>query len=556
MAFALSSPPTITTVLFIALSIVAFAVRRRQVSQAQPSANKLSEPNADRPVSEAARRLIEDLSSALPDNTILPTDVEAFEKSINTHWAKQECEVVPSCIIRPRTTAQLSTAITILKREYDERKKNNLDGGNADAAGLFAIRSGGHSPVARSASIEDGVLIDMSHLSDMTSSEDGSSVTIGAGARWGKVYEVLEAKHLTVAGGRNSAVGVGGLVLGGNYEIVLASGSIATASATTNPDLWRALKGGGNNFGVVTRFTARSFPSDSIWSGFLYMPSGQSAKVLFAFHDFVNRANPNEPSAGYDNHASGPIACFTYLQQLGVQAIAVNLVYTKAPENARKWPACWEKSSFKPLWRLWSTCKERSLSNACDEMNALNPPGRRQTFATTTIKNDPATIQATHDAYKNAIAPIKLARIEGMSWTLVLQPILPDWMHKGDANPLGLRDTVDGPLVLVSFTVNWAKRQDDGLVEKLTREAIEQIDAFAAANGTAHRYRYMNYCGSWQKPFQGYGEDNLKFLQDTSEKYDPDGLFQHACVGGFKLGMADGKGIRHCRERGKEDGTG
>jgi hypothetical protein len=53
------------------------------------------------------------------------------------------------------------------------------------------------------------------------------------------------------------------------YELVLESGSITTASASTNPDFWRVLKGGSNHFGIVTRFTARSFPSTKMWSGFL-----------------------------------------------------------------------------------------------------------------------------------------------------------------------------------------------------------------------------------------------------------------------------------------------
>lgn len=238
---------------------------------------------------------------------------------------------------------------------------------------------------------------------------------------------------------------------------------------------------------------------------------------------------------GYDSHASGPIACFTYLQKLGIQAIAVNLVCTKSLDNPREWPKCWKESSFKPLWRLWSMCKVRSLGSACDEMNTLNPPGRRQAFGTTTIKNDPATIQAAYNTYNSAITSIKRANIEGMSWTLVLQPILPDWVNKGDANPLGLHDMVNEPLVLINFTVNWEKCQDDELVEKLTRESIERINAFAAGHGTAHRYRYMNYCGSWQRPFESYGEENLEFLQNTSRRYDPDRLFQRGCVGGFKL---------------------
>jgi FAD/FMN-containing dehydrogenase len=559
------------------LLIIIAGMLRRKASKPVAGHQKASERISTRRAPKAAQQLIKRLSSAVPDDIILPTDVEAFGKSMNNYWAQQECEVVPACIVRPGTIDRLSTAITILKREYDERRMTIQNSDKSNTRGLFAIRSGGHSPVARSASIEDGVLIDMSHFSDVTPSEDGSSVTIGTGARWGKVYEVLKKMNLAVAGGRNSAVGVGGLILGGesnassstmmgtnpylnvggisffsqryglvcsnilSYDIVLASGSITTASASTNPDLWQALKGGGNNFGIVTYITIRSFPATNIWSGFLYMPSGRAPKVLAAFHEFVSKANPHDPSTSYDAYASGPIACFTYLQNLGIQAIAVNLVYTKPPEHPRKWPDCWKHSSFRSIWRLWSTCKVRTLSSACDEMNALNPPGRRQVFGTTTIKNDPATIQAAYQAYRDTIATIKRARIDGMSWTLVLQPIVPDWVHKGDTNSLGLHDTMDGPLVLVSFTVNWIKREHDEVVGEITREAIDQIDAFAAANGTGHRYRYLNYCGSWQRPFEGYGEENVELLQDVSRKYDQDGLFQHGCVGGFKLNIVDVK---------------
>ena len=241
----------------------------------------------------------------------------------------------------------------------------------------------------------------------------------------------------------------------------------------------------------------------------------------------------------YDNHAAGPIACFSYIQTLGVQAIAVNLVYTKSPEN-KKWPACWRTSSFGSLWRLWSTCKVRTLTSATDEMNALNPPGRRQVFATTTIKNDPTTLAAAHAVYCDAIASIRRVNVKGLVWTLVLQPLLPDWVRKGDANPLGLHDYTHEPLVIVSFTVNWDERRDDEIIKTTTRRAVEQIDAVAAANKTGHRYRYLNYCAEWQRPFEGYGEENWRFLQGVSRKYDPEGLFQRGCVGGFKLDVMNG----------------
>lgn len=321
-----------------------------------------------------------------------------------------------------------------------------------------------------------------------------------------------------------------------SYEVVLASGNATTASASSNPDLWRALKGGANNFGIVTRFTARSFPSTKIWSGFLYMPAFQAAKVLAAFHEFVSRADARTT---YDDHAAGPLVCFSYIPKLRMQAISVNIVYTKLPEDEQRWPTCWRRSSFSSLWRLWSTCKVRSLTSATDEMNALNPPGRRQLFANTTILNDRTTISAAHTAYCDAIASIRRVNVKGLLWTVVLQPLLSDWISKGDANPLGLHDCTHESLVIVSFTVNWDEPQDDDFIKTITRRTVEQIDAFAMANGTGHPYRYLNYCADWQQPFVGYGEENWRFLQGVSRKYDPAGLFQKGCVGGFKLGIVD-----------------
>ena len=269
------------------------------------------------------------------------------------------------------------------------------------------------------------------------------------------------------------------------------------------------------------------------------MPAFHATKVLSAFHEWLNRADPSDPSTPYDNYAAGPIACFSYIQKIRLQAISVNLVYTKSPENEKEWPACWSTSSFKSLWRLWSTCKVRTLTSATDEMNALNPPGRLQVFATTTIKNDPSTLVATHAAYCDAIASINRVNVKGLLWTLVLQPLLPDWARKGDPNPLGLHDCTDDPLVIVSFTVNWDNYRDDEFVKTTTRRVVEQIDAVAAANKTGHRYRYLNYCAEWQRPFEGYGKENWRFLQGVSRRYDPQGLFQRGCRGGFKLDVMD-----------------
>lgn len=151
-----------------------------------------------------------------------------------------------------------------------------------------------------------------------------------------------------------------------SYEIVLANGTIATASESTNPGLWRALKGGSNNFGIVTRFVARSFPSADVWSGFLYMTASRAGQLIQAFYNYA------QADAGiYDKYAAGPLVCFSYVQKLGIQVIATNLVYTK-PEP---WPACW--ADFKAIGRLWSTVKVRSLTSATNELAMSSPAGLR-----------------------------------------------------------------------------------------------------------------------------------------------------------------------------------
>lgn len=156
--------------------------------------------------------LIARLVSALPDSVILPETAEAFKQATSVYWAQQEREAVPACVLQPKSVEQLCTAVRILKEEYDELAAR---GNKVNPKGLFAIRSGGYSPVPGAASIVGGVLIVLSRFDEVTPSEDGSTVALGAGARWNGVSKILDEKGLAVAGCRNSAVGVGGMVLGG-----------------------------------------------------------------------------------------------------------------------------------------------------------------------------------------------------------------------------------------------------------------------------------------------------------------------------------------------------
>ena len=211
MSSQLLSAFAVTTVLLIISIFLMRCLRSSQTLQAAKEPNSLKLTSGLPEPTILGKRL----TSALPDSVIFPHHAAAFKQSMNSYWAQQECEVIPACVVQPRNVQQLCTAVTVLKREYDEQGKQ---AGEEKAEGLFAIRSGGHSPVSGAASINGGVVIDLSLFCEVTPSEDGSSVAIGAGAKWMDVSKVLDEKGLAVVGGRNSAVGVGGLTLGGQQS--------------------------------------------------------------------------------------------------------------------------------------------------------------------------------------------------------------------------------------------------------------------------------------------------------------------------------------------------
>lgn len=491
-------------------------------------------------------KLSQNLAAALPGSVLLPNNGMAFRQSAEHHWAQQESQVVPACIVRPRNIQELCTAVKILDQARG--------GGEGSEDGFFAVRSGGHSWVTGASSINGGTLIDLCLFSDVEVYEETSTAVIGTGARWGDVSKILEKKNLAVLGGRNSDVGVGGFLLGGGvsffsprfglacsnvlkYEVVLASGEVVTATESTRPDLWRALKGGANNFGIVTRFTVRCFPQDKFWGGYLYLPSFQDKKVLSLFHDFLRKTDQVKQGTSYGENAAGPLTAFSYVQPVHMEITTIHLAYTEGLGIGKGWPSYWKSSPFASLWRYWSTVKTRTLTNATEELEALNTRGKRQQQTTSTIKNDLATLTAAYAIYQEGIAALRRAGVKGLIWTLVIQPLSPDWFRKGDPNPMGLHNCGDDPLVLLLYVAVWEHKKDDEVVRDRVWQSIERLEAIAAANGTSHPYKYLNYCGDGQKPFQSYGEEGLQFLRQVSQKYDPKSMFQKQCIGGFKLEM-------------------
>jgi len=83
------------------------------------------------------------------------------------------------------------------------------------------VKSGGHAAFAGASSIQGGILVNLGPLNEVVLSEDRKTTRVGPGNTWGDVYNVLDPLGVAVVGGRESGVGVGGLLLGGKYMSLL-----------------------------------------------------------------------------------------------------------------------------------------------------------------------------------------------------------------------------------------------------------------------------------------------------------------------------------------------
>ena len=133
------------------------------------------------------------------------------------------------------------------------------------------------------------------------------TVTVGGGCVWGDVDHATHAFGLATPSGIISTTGVGGLTLGGGVghltrkcglsidnllsaDVVLANGKFVKANADENPDLFWALRGGGGNFGVVTSFTFKLHPIDTLYAGPMLYELSETADVMKWYRDLIPSA--------------------------------------------------------------------------------------------------------------------------------------------------------------------------------------------------------------------------------------------------------------------------
>lgn len=149
-----------------------------------------------------------------------------------------------------------------------------------------------------------------------------------------------------------------------NFQLVLASGEVVDANAMDNPDLWSALKGGSNNFGVVTRFDLKTFIQGKIWGGTIVNTIDTLPAQVGAFTEFNNATD-------FDTNAA-IINTYGYTSQIGAWAVSNLLVYTANVTNP---PVLRPFTDIKP--QLANTMRLSKLSDITSEQVKNAPTGLR-----------------------------------------------------------------------------------------------------------------------------------------------------------------------------------
>ncbi|MDX6408565.1 MAG: hypothetical protein QOE13_1636 [Gaiellaceae bacterium] len=216
-------------------------------------------------------------------------------------------------------------------------------------AGLdVAVRGGAHNGPGLG-SVDDGLVIDLSAMRGVVVDPNARVAQVLGGTLLGEVDHATQPFNLAAPFGIISTTGVGGLTLGGGVgnmtrtlglsidslleaDVVLADGSFVTASEQQHADLFWALRGGGGNFGVVTRFAFRLSPVSTVVAGPTLWPLERSTEILSWYRDFI--ANAPEELNGFFALMSVPPAA-PFPEELQLQKVcAIVWCWAGAPDEA------------------------------------------------------------------------------------------------------------------------------------------------------------------------------------------------------------------------------
>ena len=448
---------------------------------------------------------IEQFALSIRGDVLKPEDPRYGERPIYNAMHQRR----PALIVRCTGTADVVDAVKFARQ-------HNL---------LVAIRGGGHS-VAGHSSCDNGIVIDLTRMRGVDVDPKTRIARVQGGALWGDLDREAQAFGLIVPGGVVSETGVAGLTLGGgegwvrrkygltidsllSARVVCADGSVRTASAESEPDLFWALRGGGGNFGVVTSFEFRAHPLGPVvaFAGVFYRVS-DAAQVLPRWREYC-LASPDEVTSVAV--AITMPAAPTLPPPVHNQAcLVIGGVYAGSPEEGMR--------VMQPLRELGTPLADISqpmpFHHVQTAFDPLFPMGKLQSYWKA------QNLASLPDAAIEVIAARANQRPSPLTLVVIFQ-------MGGAINNVGATDTAyverSAPW-MSSIDGNWEDRAHNAKNVAWVRESFSQIAPYST--GTT----YTNFTGQADEASdaltsKAYGA-NMTRLRAIKAKYDPDNFFR------------------------------
>ncbi|KAE8317971.1 hypothetical protein BDV41DRAFT_561147 [Aspergillus transmontanensis] len=385
----------------------------------------------------------------------------------------------------------------------------------------FSIHGGGHSPSIEWSSNDGGVVISLAAFDQVKLSGGKLTADIGVGLRWLDVYKALDHYDLAVAGGRFPTVGVSGLLLWGglsfrhgvhgigamgvsNYEVCALSQKVRL--------IW-ALKGGGGNFGIVTKIEMKTVPA-KVWSeAKLYAPSvtPELLQALMKHHEAIERDEKSCLILTCNNQ--GTMLVSFYCDPVD-KLLTVFEPFEHIPATSQSLPR-----------GVYSTYELLGV------IEGLAIPGHVCHDFRTMSSRPSLEVYETAERVRVEQGDL-LSDVEGLGISNVIQPISSIGIkqsRKVGGNPLGLEEVSQQWFLAMA---DWNNPADGDRVRRAMHEIVDAAEATAKANGTYLPYQYCNYASPDQDPLASYGAENVEKLREIASKYDSDGVFQTLQSGG------------------------
>jgi FAD/FMN-containing dehydrogenase len=446
-------------------------------------------------------RQLEHLSSRI-DGPLLTAGDEGWDEAVRI-WNGMVAKV-PALVVQPTSSQDVAAAVDFAR----------------DQGVLLSVKGGGHN-IAGTAIAEGGLTLEMSRMRSVKVDPDARLVNVGPGCLLGDVDAATQEHGLATVLGFMSETGVAGLTLGGGWgflarrfgfavdnleevEIVTADGKIRTANRQENADLFWAVRGGGGNFGIVTRFTFRLHEvGPTVTGGLIGWPVERAEQVLSTYRELTESA-PRELTAALAIRLAPPAPFVP--QQFHFKPVVTMLVCHSGP-NPEK--------DLEPIRALGEpgvdTIAEKPYTEQQSMINPMEPSGPHRYWKTEFFpKLDDGFLEAFRENAAGTPSPLSYGIVFHLAGALN--------EHDEDDGAVGNRDAhyVGG------FAGVWMPGASGSDEIAWTRKGWEAIRPYSTGGN------YVNFQlaeDGVERTADAYG-GNFARLQKVKAAYDPDNVFR------------------------------